>query len=348
MNSIKVLILIANPDGMGSVSLHLNAEVRQIEEAIQRSRHRARFQIVAKTAVRALDLRRALVEHRPQIVHFAGHGTEAGLVLENDVGEAQLVSTEALEGLFSIFETGEIECVLLNACYSEAQATAIHQFVDCVIGMNQPIGDQSAIQFAEGFYDALGAGVNYEMAYKVGRSAIALEGSSGYATPVLKNRRRRSASTPKQLTDQALPSEAVTRMVTEPPTRTVQSQSFGNITISGSNSPFSPINTTGAVTLNQTSTQSYGGNSDLEAALELLAKLKQDVSATDELATLAKRETDFRITVLQEELKKPQPDRSLVNDVVEALKQGLNGVLTLAAPVSQVATLLAKAWIGCP
>ena len=347
MNPIKILILTANPSNTGSDPLRLDAEVRRIEEALQRSRYRDRFQITAKLAVRTLDLRRALLDYRPQIVHFSGHGTETqGLLLENDAGQYQLISTEALAGLFGIFETGEIECVLLNACYSEVQAKEIHAYVDCVIGMNQPIGDKSAVLFAEAFYDALGAGSDYEEAYKIGCSAISLEGSSEYSTPVLKYRKRRGASLPgDQRANQTVQPEVVPTAIPEPP-RAPQSQAIGNISISGSDNPFNAIQSGGNVNLSQTSTQSSGGNSDLEAALALLVKLRQDVAATDALSSFAKKDTESKIGMLQEELQKPEPDKSFVNEVVEALKQGLSGVLTLAAPVTQVAALVAKAWVG--
>lgn len=347
MNPIKILILTANPSNTGSDPLRLDAEVRRIEEALQRSRYRDRFQITAKLAVRTLDLRRALLEYRPQIVHFSGHGTgNQGLVLENDAGEAKLVSTEALAGLFGIFETGEIECVLLNACYSEVQTKEIHAYVDCVIGMNQPIGDKSAVWFAEAFYDALGAGSDYEEAYKIGCSAISLEGSSEYSTPVLKYRKRPSATSPeKQRASQSVQPEVVPTAIAEPP-RAPQSQAIGNVTISGSNNPFNAIQAGGNVNLSQTSTQSSGGNPDLEAALALLVKLRQEVAATDALSSFAKKDTESKIGMLQEELQKPEPDKSFVNEVVEALKHGLSGVLTLAGPVTQVAALVAKAWVG--
>lgn len=249
MGLIKVLILTANPSNTGVDPLGLDVEVRRIEEAFRRSPHRDRFQIVAQLATRTVDLRRALLDHRPQIVHFSGHGTgEQGLVLENDAGKVQLVGTEALAGLFGIFETGQIECVLLNACYSEVQATAIHQFVDCVIGMNQPIGDVAAVQFAEGFYDALGSGSPYDQAFKIGCSAIALEGSTEYLKPVLKYRKRpgvggvaESASTEKP----SAPELAV------PTAQPGPSQSIGNVTISGSNNPFNAVQSGGDATVSQ-------------------------------------------------------------------------------------------------
>jgi hypothetical protein len=42
--------------------------------------------------------------------------------------------------------------------------------------MEKPVGDKAAIEFARGFYDALGAGKATEVAVEEGRSAVALKG----------------------------------------------------------------------------------------------------------------------------------------------------------------------------
>jgi hypothetical protein len=61
----------------------------------------------------------------------------------------------------------KVECVLLNACYSQVQAQAIHQNIDYVIGMNRAVSDtdvrrclwhRAAIKFAVRFYDAISVG----------------------------------------------------------------------------------------------------------------------------------------------------------------------------------------------
>lgn len=349
MNPIKILILTANPSNTGSNPLGLDAEVRRIEEAIQRSQYRDRFQVIAKLAIGTIDLRRALLDHRPQIVHFSGHGAgENGLVLENDAGKMQFVSTEALARLFAALEPGEIDCVLLNACYSEVQATAIHQSIDCVIGMNQPIGDQAAVQFAEGFYDALGAGSPYDQAFKIGCSAIDLAGSTEYLKPVLKYRPRLNRALSMDQTAQPPEPASEREPTADLPVRSTQSQTISTISISGSHNPFNVVQAGSDVNLNQTSNQSSGGNADLEAALDLLAQLRQEVAATADLSTFAKKDTESKIGMLQEELQKPEPDKGFVNEVVQALQQGLSGVLTLAEPVTKVAALLAKAWVGLP
>ena len=178
----KILILTGNPKNTDK--LRLDEEVREIQAGLERAQKRDQFEIVTRWALRGDDLRRALLDHEPQIVHFSGHGGgKHGLALENSSGQMQLVSTESLARLFNLFKD-KIECVVFNACYSEAQAEAIHQHIDCVVGMNKAIGDRAAIEFAVGFYDALGAGKSYEVAYDFGCSAIDLEGISESATPV--------------------------------------------------------------------------------------------------------------------------------------------------------------------
>lgn len=181
----KILVLAANPSDTPRLSL--DEEVRSIQRSIQLSKERDRFKFISEWAVRTEDLIQALVSHQPHIVHFVGHGTgEHGLVLDDSRGRSQLVPTRALARLFQ--QVSVVECVLLNACYSDSQAQAISQFVSCVIGMNQPIGDVAAISFARGFYTALGHSSSYEAAYEMGRTAIDLENIPEVATPVLRTR----------------------------------------------------------------------------------------------------------------------------------------------------------------
>lgn len=180
----KILVLTANPKNTDK--LRLDEEVREIQAGLERARRRDQFEVISRWAVRPSDLRRALLDYEPQIVHFSGHGAGSqGLALENDAGQMQLVSTAALARLFKLFKD-KIECVLLNACYSEAQAEAIYQHIDYVIGMNQAIGDRAAICFAVGFYDGLGAGRSFEDAYELGCTSVDLESIPESATPVLK------------------------------------------------------------------------------------------------------------------------------------------------------------------
>lgn len=176
----KILVLAANP----RKDLNLDREIRDLQGVIERSQNREQFEVIPGLAVRVGDLQELLFKHKPQIVHFCGHGSgEQGLVFEGDNGGEQWVGTDALSELFRLFNS-DVECVLLNACYSEEQANAIVDHIDYVIGMNQEIRDDAAIAFSKGFYRALGYNCPIEKAYEFGRNAIQLEisGSSKVRT----------------------------------------------------------------------------------------------------------------------------------------------------------------------
>jgi len=187
----KILILAANPKDTSR--LRLDQELRDIEEGLRRAQHRDEFAFAQRLAVRPRDIQRAMLEETPQIVHFSGHGEGAeGLVFEDETGQAKLVSGAALANLFALFadpaEPNPVHCVVLNGCYSAVQAEAIAEHVPYVVGMTKAVGDTAAIEFAVGFYDALGAGRTVEFAFKLGCAAIDLAGKPESATPVLINK----------------------------------------------------------------------------------------------------------------------------------------------------------------
>lgn len=178
-----ILFLATNPKDTSR--LRLDQELRDIADGLQRAQKRDQFNLEQRWAVRPRDIQRAMLDVGPQIIHFSGHGSgEAGIVFEDDLGQTKLIDGEALAGLFELF-AGQINCVLLNGCYTEVQAKAIAQQIPYVVAMNQAIGDGAAIAFAVGFYDALGAGREVEFAYKLGCAAIRLEGIEEHLTPVL-------------------------------------------------------------------------------------------------------------------------------------------------------------------
>ncbi len=175
---MKILILASNP----RKDLNLDHEIRDLRDVIERSYNHEEFDVEDALAVRVKDLQDLLFRHKPQIVHFCGHGSgPQGLVFEGNNGEEQWVRAEALSDLFRLFSS-DVECVLLNACYSEEQANAIVNHIDYVIGVNQEIQDDAAIAFSTGFYRALGYDCTIEQAFEFGRNAILLEISGSSKT----------------------------------------------------------------------------------------------------------------------------------------------------------------------
>jgi hypothetical protein len=184
----KVCILFLAADPTDASRLRVGQELREIQEKLQLSARRDQIELFQRMSVRPEDVSQALLDVTPTIVHFSGHGTTGGeLCFEDELGQARPVKLDALAALFEQF-TPTIKCVVLNACYSEEQARVIANHIDNVIGMNEAIGDKAAIAFAVGFYQALGAGRNFEEAFKLGCVQIQLQGIPEHLIPVLVKR----------------------------------------------------------------------------------------------------------------------------------------------------------------
>lgn len=180
---IKILFLTANPSDTSR--LRLDQESRAIDQALRRAQFRDRFEFNQYQALRLADLQECLLRFAPHIIHFSGHGTGDGrLILEDASGKGRPVSERALEGLFQNLRDN-IRCVVLNACYSDNQARAIAKNVDCVIGMSEAIGDESAISFSSAFYQALAYGRDVGTAFNLGCIQIDLENLQGDDIPKL-------------------------------------------------------------------------------------------------------------------------------------------------------------------
>lgn len=210
-----ILFLASNPRDTGR--LRLGEELRDIQEGLRRSKNRDSFSLISHHAVRTRDLSRALLDNSPNIIHFSGHGVplqktetgegyrsfdwegknkdpemdfsrySGGIALEDQAGNTVIVKADSLAGMFELF-ADNIECVVLNSCYSSLQAAAIVKHVPYVIGMKTAVPDETAISFAVSFYDALGAGRDIEFAFNYAVRSGALENVTGSDIPVLHKR----------------------------------------------------------------------------------------------------------------------------------------------------------------
>ncbi len=175
MNKIKVLFLAANPTN--TTRLAIDEELRDILARVQAAEYRDAFEMIVALAVRPDDVEQALLQHKPVIVHFSGHGSDLrGLVFQGDAaGEAKFVSANAIGDLFKLLKKN-VRMVFLNACYSEEQANAIVREIDFVVGMRDAIGDVAARKFAASFYRGLGFGETVGTAFRLGINALKRDG----------------------------------------------------------------------------------------------------------------------------------------------------------------------------
>jgi hypothetical protein len=175
---VKVLFLAANPEDTPKVNL--DDENREITISIRIS-NPCLFELASAWAIRPDDLLQALNEHKPQIVHFSGHGNSEGeiLVVGNSKGSkagvSKSVSQDAILDLFTTLK-GNIRVVVFNFCKSKSLAQAVTKVIDCAIGTNNTISDRAAIKFAASFYRAIGFRHSIQEAFDQGKTALTLEG----------------------------------------------------------------------------------------------------------------------------------------------------------------------------
>lgn len=136
----------------------VDAEYRAIYQSLRRGRHRDRFRLISVPAARLSDLEQALLDHHPDVVHIACHGSsDAELFLHADEDGAAPVPATALASIFEALQDN-LSLVVLAACSTSDQAAAICKSSGTAIGMRSPISDRAAIKFSASLYGALASG----------------------------------------------------------------------------------------------------------------------------------------------------------------------------------------------
>lgn len=165
----RILFLAANPLGTGQLAL--DVEAREITDVLSSSQAREQLEMHTKWVATADELLRALTEVSPVAVHFSGHGASDGLYLLGDDGLPRLVSSKALAMLIRA-GSSDLRLVVLQACYSEGQAAALSDVVDCVVGVTAAISDEAAVRFLAVFYESLASGRSVADACELGQALI--------------------------------------------------------------------------------------------------------------------------------------------------------------------------------
>lgn len=167
MAELTVLFLAANPEDLDR--LEQSREYRETRAAVRASEYRDRIDVIPVPAARFADLNAALNEHRPQVVHFSGHGSPTGEIsLLTERGLSQAVTPDVLSSLFGLHKD-HVRMVVLNACYTTEQAQAIAREIECVIGMLGQIDDDAAVAFATELYGTIGYGKSIGDAFEAAK-----------------------------------------------------------------------------------------------------------------------------------------------------------------------------------
>ncbi|TGM42887.1 CHAT domain-containing protein [Leptospira biflexa] len=168
----RVLFISSSPTDQ--INISVDREARIIEEQIQSSQIRDFIKFIHKTAVKPETITKAIMEEKPTIVQFSGHGDKNFICVEDELGNTIEFPLHALQSLFSLYKDN-VKAVILNSCYSEKQAKAISKLGISVIGMNREINDNAAIEFSRGFYQALGGGKDVPFSFEMGKVLLSVQ-----------------------------------------------------------------------------------------------------------------------------------------------------------------------------
>jgi len=182
----KLRVLFFASDPSDESRLNLGKELQSIRN---RLKDNPEFEIKDHLATKHNDIMNEIMNYKPHIVHFSGHGTPEGeLRFEDEVGNARSIPPDALATLFSLAKDS-VKCVVVNTCYAEKQARAIAQYIPIVIGTKSEISDDAAISFSTGFYTALNPDLStesLEKAFSLGNVAIQFSENVGdHLKPVI-------------------------------------------------------------------------------------------------------------------------------------------------------------------
>ncbi|WP_076986609.1 CHAT domain-containing protein [Actinosynnema sp. ALI-1.44] len=209
---LRMLAVFSLPEGAGALNLRKerHALARLVHEIAAVNQKAIELRVLQYGATRE-RLEEALLEQAGwDVVHLSGHGLPAGLVLEDDTGRRDLITSTELVDLLDE-ASDQIKLVTLSACESAAVtatehlqllglspavrtasessgslpavATEIVRRLDCaVLAMRYPVVDDFAIALTGRFYDlVLGKGRTVASALAVALSKV----TSGPPTPAI-------------------------------------------------------------------------------------------------------------------------------------------------------------------
>jgi hypothetical protein len=179
LDKVRVLLVLCSPSD--EERLRVDIEHRSVMKAINGARDGSRVALTPLPAATIDDLRRALLKSDFEIIHFSGHGDSDFLVFETADGGSSPAPLTAIAELIGRYAS--VKCVILNACNAVKLLRA--PISPITVGMDNRIDDAAALEFAEGFYDALGEGRSLDFTVEEGVSAVKLAGLDANPIKVL-------------------------------------------------------------------------------------------------------------------------------------------------------------------
>lgn len=182
---LKILYLTSSPDKRDQ--LRVDLEVRKVQDHIRGSIYRDSIEILVRPAADTDAIIEGLNDHRPQIIHFSGHGSNDGIELDDGrvaAASYRRLSYDLLARAIAATDSPP-SVVVLNSCESSGARRHLLDVAPILVTMRTSISDLSATAFAPKFYAALASGQSVKSAFEQGKLAVAIVSLTEKDTPEL-------------------------------------------------------------------------------------------------------------------------------------------------------------------
>lgn len=163
---MKFLIIGSNNENEDH--LNVKKELNIIKDLVHESNQNITIKIEYNATVN--DIIKKLNDFKPNLLHFAGHSKKSAIALKDGI-----LDNKALSTILSNINGNYPDYVIFNSCNSENLLYSIIPYIECGIGMDNPISDQLAQQFTETFYTSFlsqGENHNFEQAFNMTKTLI--------------------------------------------------------------------------------------------------------------------------------------------------------------------------------
>lgn len=182
---LHVLYSTASPDA--NRPLRVDAEMRQVQEAVRGSRLRDNIVLNYRPAANLKSILDGLNDLAPGIVHFSGHGNSSGIAVDHAKVKrpsGKVVTFDLLAKAVAAVDAPP-QVIVLNSCHSIGAKSAFIPPAQAIIAMGNSISDLAATAFAAQFYAAVAAGQSLKSAFDQGVIAIEAVSLNEAKTPQL-------------------------------------------------------------------------------------------------------------------------------------------------------------------
>lgn len=181
----KILILYSNPSN--TARLRLDKEHRAIDGIIQRLNLESNiFHRLHATTIE--DFAHVLRENNYDIVQFSGHGSNEGIVLEDNRKDGgTLLSAKQVADILRT-SAPNIKATLFISCFSASSIPDLIESSPYLITISESADDDLSIEFISEFYDSYFRSGSIQTAFKEAQLYVSLINRDSNLTAVLSRR----------------------------------------------------------------------------------------------------------------------------------------------------------------